>query len=95
MPLVEHFAELAADYDVLFCDVYQDKLDVYRGSPVKSEAAAAYVKGLLAAEGKGTAAVLRHCFDYLEHADEALAADAYLEFAKATDRDIAAVAPKL
>jgi hypothetical protein len=80
---------------VLFCDVYKDKLDVFRGSPVKSEAAAAYVKGLLAADGKGTADVLRHCFDYLEHADKELAADAYLEFAKATDRDIAAVAPKL
>src|SRR5262249_49938141 len=37
----------------------------------------------------------RHCFDYLEHADPALAADAYLEFARATDRDIAGIAPKL
>ncbi len=80
---------------VLFCDFYQCRLDVYRGSPVKSEAAVAYVKGLLAAESKGTADVLRHCFDYLEHADKELAADAYLEFAKATDRDIAGVAPKL
>ncbi len=80
---------------VLFCDVYNDKLDVFRGSPVKSEAAVAYVKGLLAADGKGTADVLRHCFDYLEHADKELAADAYLEFAKATDKDIAGAAPKL
>jgi hypothetical protein len=80
---------------VLFCDVYKGNLDVYRGAAVKSEAAVTYVKGLLAAESKGTAAVLRHCFDYLEHADKELAADAYLEFAKATDRDIAGVAPKL
>src|SRR5947199_184873 len=57
------------------------------------DAAAEYVKGLLAA--KTTADVLRHCFDYLEHSDKELAADAYLEFAKATDRDIGAVAPKL
>jgi hypothetical protein len=80
---------------ILFCDVYQDKLDAFRGVPVKSEAAVAYVKGLLAADAKGTADVLRHCFDYLEHTDPALAADAYLEFAKATDRDIAGVAPTL
>jgi hypothetical protein len=80
---------------VLFCSLSGDKLDVFRGAPVKSEAAAAYLKGLLAADGKGTADVLRHCFDYLEHSDKELAADAYLEFAKATDRDIAAVAPKL
>jgi hypothetical protein len=80
---------------VLFCDVYKDGLDVFRGSPVKTDAAADYVKGLLAADARGTADVLRHCFDYLEHADKELAADAYLEFAKATDKDIAAVAPKL
>jgi hypothetical protein len=80
---------------LLFCDVFKGKLDVFRGAPVKSDAASAYVKGLLAAEGKGTEAVLRHCFDYLEHADKELAADAYLEFARATDRDIAGVAPKL
>jgi hypothetical protein len=80
---------------LLFCDVYKGSLDVFRGAPVKSDAAVDYLKGLLAAESKGTPAVLRHCFDYLEHADKELAADAYLEFAKATDRDIAGVAPKL
>jgi hypothetical protein len=80
---------------LLFCDVVKDGLDVFRGAPVKSEAAAAYVKGLLEAQDKGTAAVLGHCFNYLESADKELAADAYLEFAKASDGDIAGVAPKL
>jgi hypothetical protein len=80
---------------VLFCDESDGKLDVFRGAPVKSEAAAKYVTGLVAAEKKGTPDVLRHCFDYLEHSDKELAADAYLEFAKANDRDIAAAAPKL
>jgi hypothetical protein len=78
---------------LLFCDVSKDKLDIFRGTPVKSEAAVAYMKGMLAA--KGTAEVLRHCFDYLEHSDKELAADAYLEFAKATDGDIAGIGPKL
>jgi hypothetical protein len=80
---------------LLFCDVFQGKLDVFRGTPIKSEAAASYVKGLVEVEGKGTPAVLRYCFDYLEHADPEIATDAFLEFIKATDRDIAAVAPKL
>jgi hypothetical protein len=80
---------------LLFCDVYQGKLDVFRGVPVRSEAAIEYVKGLLAADRKGTGDVLRHCFNYLEHADKELAADAYLEFARANDPDIAAAAPKL
>jgi hypothetical protein len=80
---------------LLFCGVVKDNLDVFRGVPVKSEAAAEYVKGLLAAQGKGTAAVLRHCFGYLEHPDKELADDAFLEFAKATDGDLADVAPKL
>lgn len=80
---------------LLFCGIAKDNLDIFRGVPVRSEAAAAYVKGLLAAEPKGTAAVLRHCFDYLEHADKELATDAYGEFARATDQDIAGVAPKL
>src|SRR5207253_1920615 len=96
---IPHYVPVADPKDppkyLLFCDVVKDNLDVFRGVPVRSEAAAAYVKGLLAAGGRGTAAVLRHCFDYLEHPDKELAADAFLEFARATDADIAGVAPKL
>ncbi len=80
---------------LLFCDVYQDKLDVFRGIPVTSDAAAAYVKGLLALQGKPTADLLRYCFDYLEHADKEIAQDAFLEFAKAGDQDLGKAAPKL
>jgi hypothetical protein len=79
---------------LLFCDLVKGDLDMFRGVSVGPEAAA-YIKGLLAAESQGTAAVLRHCFDYLEHADKELAADAFLEFARATDADIAGAAPKL
>ncbi len=80
---------------LLFCTVVKDSLEVFRGVPVKSEAAIAYVKGLLTANEKGTADVLRHCFEYLEHPDRELATDAYLEFAKTSDADLAGVAPKL
>jgi hypothetical protein len=80
---------------LLFCDLYQGKPDIFRGIPVKSEAAAAYVKGLLAREGQGHVAVLRYCFDYLDHPEREVANDAFLEFAKATDQDMGQVAPQL
>ena len=80
---------------LLFGDVHQDKLDVFRGVPVTSDAAAAYVKGLMALHGKPPADVLRYCFDWLEHPDKAVAQDAFLEFAKADDADIGRVAVKL
>jgi hypothetical protein len=80
---------------VLFCDVFQGKLDVFRGVPVKSDAAAGYVKGLIALEGKPRADLLRYCFDYLEHPDKEVAQDAFLEFAKASDQEVGEVAAKL
>lgn len=80
---------------LLFCDVAGGRLDILRGPPVQSDEAARYVKGLLALEGKPATDVLRYCFDFLEHADKELAQDAFLEFAKASDRDLGQVAPKL
>jgi hypothetical protein len=80
---------------LLFCDIYKNQLDPFRGTPVKSAAAADYVKGALAIDAKDRIALLRHCFDYLEHPDKEIAFDAYLEFAKATDQEIGQVAGKL
>jgi hypothetical protein len=80
---------------LLFCDLYQGQPDVFRGLPVKSEAAAVYVKGLLAVQAKGRVEVLRYCFDYLGHPERELANDAFLEFAKASDQEMGQVAPKL
>jgi hypothetical protein len=82
-------------YYLLFCDVLNDKLDPYRGVPVKSKDAVAYVKGALALDPADRTKTLLYYFDWLEHPDKEIAADAFLEFAKATDREVAQVAPKL
>jgi hypothetical protein len=80
---------------LLFCDVINDKLDPYRGVPVKSKDAIAYVKGALALDPADRTRTLLYYFDWLEHADKEIAADAFLEFAKASDQEVAQVAPKL
>lgn len=73
---------------LLFCDVFQKKIDPYRGIPFQSEAAVEYVKKGAALDANNPVARLRYFFDYLEHPDKEIAADAFLEFAKADDRDI-------
>jgi hypothetical protein len=72
---------------LVFCDVSGGKIDPYRGVPV-TPAAADYLKGLLAVETGGQARLLRYCFEYLEHSDKEVAADAYAEFIKSADIDI-------
>jgi hypothetical protein len=80
---------------VVFCDVYNNKLDPYRGVPVKGDAVVEYLKGALALDGKDRSQTLLYYFRYLEHPEKEVAADAFLEFAKATDQEIGAVAGKL
>jgi hypothetical protein len=80
---------------LVFCDVYKGKLDAYRGVPVQSKAVVDYVKGALALDAKDRTKQLLYYFDYLEHADKKIAEDAFLEFAKSTDQEIAQAAVKL
>jgi hypothetical protein len=80
---------------LLFADVYKGKPDYFRGTLVKSAAAADYVKGVAAIDPKDRARVLRYCFDFLENSDPEIANDAFLEFAKATDKELGEVGPKL
>jgi hypothetical protein len=80
---------------LIFCDVFQSKLDPYRGIPVKSAALVDYVKGSLALDPKDRVQCLLYFFRYLEHPDPEVAQDAFLEFAKANDQEIGQVAGKL
>jgi hypothetical protein len=80
---------------LVFCDVFKNKLDPYRGVPVKSDEALKYLKGALALDAKDSARALLYYFNYLEHPDAKIAEDAFLEFAKSTDQQIGQVAPKL
>lgn len=80
---------------LVFCDVFQDKLDPYRGIPIKEPAAVDYLKKSLALDPKDRAGNLLFFFDYLDAADPEVARDAFLEFSKATDQEIGQVAPRL
>src|SRR5262249_4806353 len=80
---------------LVFCDVFKNKLDPYRGVPVRSAEAVQYVKGALALDAREHTRALLYYFDYLEHADKKIGEDAFLEFAKSTDQEIGQIAPKL
>jgi hypothetical protein len=80
---------------LVFCDVFRGQLDPYRGVPVKSGAAAEYLKGALALDPKDRTRTLLYYFSYLENPDKKIAEDAFLEFAKANDQEIGQVGPKL
>src|SRR5215472_15790654 len=60
---------------LIYCDVFQNKLDPYRGINVTSEETAKYLKGALALDQKETAKNLLYYFDYLEHRDPHIAKD--------------------
>jgi hypothetical protein len=80
---------------LLFADIYKGDLDFFRSTPVKSSEAVDYVKGALALDSKDRGKVLRYYFDFLEHSDKEIANDAFLEYAKASDKELGEIAPKL
>jgi hypothetical protein len=80
---------------LVFCDVFKDKLDPFRGIPIRSADATDYVKKVMALDAKDVPGNLPFYFRYLEYSDPEVAKDAFLEFAKAGDRDIARAAPRL
>jgi hypothetical protein len=80
---------------LVFCDIFKDRVDPYRGVPVRNTESIDYVKKAMALDPNDRVGNLVFFFNYLEHANPEVAQDAYLEFAKATDADISKVAPKL
>jgi hypothetical protein len=81
---------------LVFCDVDpKGGLDPYRGVPLTGKGASEYVKKVLALDPKDAAARLAFYFDYLENEDKAVAQDAFLEFARATDQEIGQASGKL
>jgi hypothetical protein len=80
---------------LLFCDVFNGQLDAYAGVPVRSPALVEYLKGALAIDPKDRVKSLQQAFGYLDSPDVDVAADAYLEFARASDTEVDQVAPKL
>jgi hypothetical protein len=80
---------------VVFSDVDKDKFDTYRGVLIRTDEGLDYVKKTLQLNAKNRVANLLFYARYLEHEDKEIASDAFLEFAKSTDKDIGQVAAKL
>jgi hypothetical protein len=80
---------------VVFCDIFQGKLDPFTGRSVRSPALLDYLKGIEALKGKEKAEFLQFLFRYLDHEDETLANDAFIEFVRSSDADIGKAAKAL
>jgi len=80
---------------LLFCDEDKAGVEPYRGVPVRGPRTVEYFQKALKLDPKESTANLAFFFGYLDDTDPEVARDAFLEFAKATDAEVAAVAPKL
>lgn len=73
---------------LIFCDVFQGKIDPYRGVPVQADSdIVKYLTGSLAVKDKEIGARLRFFFDYLDNPDLEISNDAYKEFGNADYKD--------
>src|SRR5262249_5324358 len=80
---------------LVFCDIFKDKLDPFRGIPLRSADAVEYARRVLKLDPKDTAGNLPFYFRYLDHPDAEVSRDAFIEFAKARDQEITRIAPRL
>ncbi len=80
---------------LVFFDIYDGKFDPFRGVTLRGKEVGDYVRGALKLDDRDRVATLLYYFRYLDSSDPDVAGDAFLEFAKATDREIGAVGPKL
>jgi hypothetical protein len=73
---------------LLFCDVYKDKVDPYRGLEVQAGSdLLKYLSGAMALKNKSNPERLRYCFDFLNSPELEVSLDAYREYARADYKD--------
>lgn len=72
---------------LVFGKVTKGEADFFKAVP-GDEAVLKYIEGAMALGGKDRVKVMRYCFDFLDHQNPAIAADAFAEFLKSTDPDI-------
>jgi hypothetical protein len=80
---------------LVFCDLFKGKFDPFRGVPLKSADSVEYARKVMKLDPKDITGNLLFFFRYLDSAEVEIGRDAFLEFAKASDQDIAHVAGKL
>jgi hypothetical protein len=76
---------------LLFCAVFKDRPDPFRGIPLRDTEMATYLKGALALDEKDIPKRLEYFFPYLENPEVEISTDAYKEFAAADDKDVVAM----
>jgi hypothetical protein len=80
---------------LVFCDIFNGKLDPYRGIAVKTGAIVEYVRGAVALPTDDKVTELLYFSRYLEHSDADIARDAFMEFGKSSDEEVGRVASRL
>lgn len=80
---------------LLFCDVRGTTVDAYQGVPVRSRAGAEYLARAARLPVGDAVGRLVFFADHLDDPDPEVAADAFAEFAKAPDAEVAAAARRL
>src|SRR5581483_8999460 len=81
---------------LIFCDVFKDNIDPYRGVVVESDSELVrYLQGAVKLKDSPAPERLRYCFDFLNSAEIDVALDAYREFAKADYKEYMGIARKL
>jgi hypothetical protein len=84
---------------LLFCNMNAKaagaKLDPFLGRQTKSAAVVDYLEHARAERARGKAAALLYYAKFLDHPDDVIAEDAFLEYARSTDQDVGQVAKQL
>jgi hypothetical protein len=73
---------------VVFGNFVQGKLDPHTGRAVRSPALFDYLKGIQELPGKDRTQALQYFGNYLDHEDQVIAQDAFLEFVRSTDAEV-------
>lgn len=79
---------------LFFCGVDRGKVDPYRGVPVRGPNTVEYLKKSMALDPKKVSDNLVFYFNYLDDPDPEVSLDAFMEFARASDEEVAKAAPK-
>ncbi len=77
---------------LIFFDIFKGQLDPYMGVPFKNPDMPEYIDGCKKRIGMKRVQALPWYFKYLNHPDENISQDAFLEFARADDKEVAQVA---
>ncbi|HEY8505281.1 MAG TPA: hypothetical protein VIL46_11910 [Gemmataceae bacterium] len=81
---------------LVFCEVYNGKVDPYRGVAVRADSKiASYLKGAIAVREKPLAEQLKYFFRFLNDPDPDIANDAYTEFGNADYKEYRPMAEEL